>query len=727
MNTGLQFQPLSPPWAVLFVAVALAGAVYLYYLRWDQGISRRRRVVLSVLRMAAVACIIFALAGPVRTGRRERRSEAGLAVLVDVSASMAVEDAGEGGARERLEAARAALLEAMPDLVGRYDLKVYSFDASARFLGSPSSRSQARRMLEDVAPEGKASALGEALVQAAPPSPGSAVLILSDGASNRGLAVAAAARELAARGVEVYAVAFGTAGALNVKLECVMGPRLLLRGEPSAFFAQVSATGPVTGPVRVVLEAGGETLASVEADPARGSRLVRLNFTPKGSGSQTFTVRAQPLPAESNSADNSIERTVEVVAEKLKVLFVEERPRWEYRFLKNAVLRDDRLDTKFLLVTGEGELADAPYHVGAFPATRRALFDFDVVVIGDVPVRFFLPRDLENLRAFVSEGGGGLLMVGGEFHNPGGYSGTVLGELAPVELEGRPLRAPEGMRLTLSDAGSANPALSLSAGDQREFWKGLPAIKWLLDVKARPAATVLAVTVDGAEPVILEQRFGRGTVVFMATDELWRWRRFVGDRYLYRLWVQLVRYLGAKRLGAGGASGELTVASQSHAEGEMVEATAYLENALAMPLEEPAVAGFLEGRAPGRTAVAFSRAPEGGGLYRARFPAGAPGRYTLVVAGPQGVLSADFSVTDTPVEAFALGPDVAALAGLAAATGGRLLRPDEIGRLDEWHPPKYGTRVETRTRVLWSSWLLLLPLASALALEWVLRKRWGLP
>jgi len=722
----IQLQPLAPPWAILFAAAGLAAAVYLYYARWGEGISPGRRTILAALRSAALSGVIFALLGPSATRERTQRREAGLAVLVDASASMAVRDAGENRREARFSAARRAFTDAAGHLAGRYDLKLYAFDAAAVFLGAPETARRAGRLLESVEASGDATALGDALLQAAPQSEGAAVLVLSDGASNSGAPLSSAARELASRGIEVYASAFGAAGGLNVTLERVMGPRLLLRGEPAAFFAEISTAGALTGPVRVVLSSEGETIASAEVDPARGARLARLDFTPRESGHRTYLVRAEPLPAEENTADNSIEHSVEVAAGKLKVLFVEETPRWEYRFLKNALLRDDRLDARLLLTSGDRELADAEHYLAVFPPTRRALFDFDVVVLGDVPVRSLVPGDLENLEAFVSEGGGGLLMIGGPRHNPRAYCGTILGELSPVENAGAPRESPSGFPLTLTDAGARNPALSLSAGEQKDFWKTLPAPHWVLNVEPRPGAVVLARSAGEGLPVIVEQRFGRGTVVFIGTDELWRWRRYAGDRYLYRLWVQLARCLGARRLGAGAGGGELVVASASYAQGETVEAAAYLETGLAMPLEVPAVDGFVEDASTARTPVVFSRAAEGGGLYRARFPTGAPGRYRLVVEGPQGLLSQAFSVSDKAVEDLDTEPDAAALAGLAAATGGRLLPPGEIRRLVELHPPKYRSVVCGRTRALWSSWLLLAAVVAALSLEWALRKRWGL-
>ncbi|MCD6405223.1 MAG: VWA domain-containing protein, partial [Planctomycetes bacterium] len=413
MGAGtLYFEPLVVPWVILLGALALGAAVYAYYIRWDEGAGRRRRVVLGGLRLGGFALAIFILAGAV-TKREEVLSRGRpLAVLLDTSESMSERDCGDAGDKTRFWAARDALVGSAERLQEAFDLKVYTFDSAAEFLPPGNGgRRQWERLFEDIHPEGTATAIGDALSQAAPRAPGASVLVLSDGASNAGRSLAAAAEDLAARGVKVFAVPFGQSGRPNVTVKRVLGPGLLLAGEPSAFFAEVEFSGAVTGPARVALKRQGKVVATAEAQPAGTVNLVRLNFTPDEEGDLVYEVEADALPSEENTADNRLERTVHVAREKLKVLYIEENPRWEYRFLKNAILRGDRISPRLLLRFADRDIAAADYNITRLPATRQELFAFDVVVIGDVDPAFFLPRDLENLRAFVSEGGGGLLFV----------------------------------------------------------------------------------------------------------------------------------------------------------------------------------------------------------------------------------------------------------------------------------------------------------------------------
>jgi uncharacterized membrane protein len=510
-----------------------------------------------------------------------------------------------------------------------------------------------------------------------------------------------------------------------VAVRRVLGPRLLLQHEPSAFFAEVAFTGAATGGSKVVLKQGAKIIATAEAPASAAPSLVRLNFTPEGEGDITYSVEAAAFPTEENTADNRIERTVRVAKERLKVLYVEEAPRWEYRFLKNAILRDERLSPKLLLREGDREVA-AEYQATKFPETRAELFAFDVVVIGDVNPDFFLPRDVENMRAFVSEGGGGVLFIAGEAFNPIKYGPRGIGELLPADASRTAVVPQGGFALTLTEEGVENPALTLSTDEQAAFWKTLPRVYWMLDLKARAAATVLAKTVPGDVAAIIEQPFGRGRTMIVGTDELWRWRRERGDRYIYRLWAQLVRHLGQRRLTAGAAAGELVLAADNVALGQDVSATAYLEDALGMPLKEPSAAGILEAPDGSRTELLFSRSAEGAGLYRVEFPVSTPGKHTLHAKGPTGFLSATFNVLGEPVESLYKEADVAALEMLARATGGQLLTADSLADILKLHPAETLTETIRRIKPLWSTWMLLLPICAAFCLEWYLRKRWDL-
>ena len=124
--------------------------------------------------------------------------------------------------------------------------------------------------------------------------------------------------------------------------------------------------------------------------------------------------------------------------------------------------------------------------------------------------------------------------------------------LLPVKLKAgvpglTPLGAPS-FRLELAPEGSLHEATRLQdePGRNQNTWRSLPPFYWSAAVKeTAPAATVLvnnaAPGEKGKMPLIAEHFAGQGKVLFVGTDETWRWRQNVGDRFFYRFWGQAVR------------------------------------------------------------------------------------------------------------------------------------------------------------------------------------------
>ena len=67
------------------------------------------------------------------------------------------------------------------------------------------------------------------------------------------------------------------------------------------------------------------------------------------AGNYSLSVDAKVIDGETNPGNNRLERSIEIREERLRVLIVESTPRWEYRYLRNALLRDPGIDVSCLL------------------------------------------------------------------------------------------------------------------------------------------------------------------------------------------------------------------------------------------------------------------------------------------------------------------------------------------------------------------------------------------
>ena len=129
---------------------------------------------------------------------------------------------------------------------------------------------------------------------------------------------------------------------------------------------------------------------------------------PRRPESSTFIIEVDRLPRELQTENNRIERVVNVRKEKLRVLVVDSEPRYEFRYLKNYLERDETIDLNVVLLSSDPNYSDEDRSaIPTFPAAKDDLFKYDVVIFGDADVSYLSQSQLENLVEFVTEKGGG--------------------------------------------------------------------------------------------------------------------------------------------------------------------------------------------------------------------------------------------------------------------------------------------------------------------------------
>ena len=122
---------------------------------------------------------------------------------------------------------------------------------------------------------------------------------------------------------------------------------------------------------------------------------------------------------EISLTNNKEERFLTFLDDKVKVLYVEGAPRWEYRYLRTVLMRDSRLEVKFLMTKGDPDLAKySPEYISEFPAVGESTLDFDLVILGDADSRYFERKQMEWMVKQVNRLGGAMLMLGGGSYAP---------------------------------------------------------------------------------------------------------------------------------------------------------------------------------------------------------------------------------------------------------------------------------------------------------------------
>jgi hypothetical protein len=463
-------------------------------------------------------------------------------------------------------------------------------------------------------------------------------------------------------------------------------------------------------------------------------------------------------------ARDAWQRTVQVKNSRVKVLYVENMPRREYKFLQPLLDRDRRVLARFFLVEGDPRLAEnRPSDAAAslfldkfpenFPDPSSRDSDtkpYDLLILGDIAPSSLGTQGIKAIQKFVKEGGG-LVVVAGRQHMPADYVDSPLAEVLPIEFtrQAFPIQAEartQGFRPLLTYDGEQSGMLALADGQEdnlrlwkEDLWKDGRSFHWFYPVNGlRPAATALLVHPElrtGQAPndkpmsLIASQYYGKGEVLYLGIDETWRWRDSTGDRLTSRFWGQIVTQLGLPHLLGHSRRVQLELERGEAMLGRPGTVKARLLDKDYEPLTRPSVRATLVHHDAGdgqkrEQAIELKRIKSMPGEYRATLPNDAPGRFELRVEESEGLepSSLSYRVERPPGhETEIAGMAEEALRSAAQTSGGQFYREEDLRHLAADIPPRTLSFAQRQEILLWSPLTLLLFVALITA-EWVVRK-----
>jgi hypothetical protein len=281
--------------------------------------------------------------------------------------------------------------------------------------------------------------------------------------------------------------------------------------------------------------------------------------------------------------------------------------------------------------------------------------------------------------------------------------------------------------------------LTLDAQQNAAIWAGFPPVYWDFKVaRPKPAAEVLVTDPDpalasqfGQMPVLATQQYGVGQVVYLGTDELWRWRRNEGVNEYPVLWGQIVQGAALAHLLGSSKKTQLSIDKEIHDVGDPVTVYARLYNDNFQPIADPEVQAtyaVLTGiaKAEGAKQPLLLRAVPGEpGMYRGDLVALKAGRYRIAtVNDPRTVV--EFEAREPQFELGDTAMNEPLLKQMAAVSGGRYFREEDLAGLARELNRKPETLHTARDLEIWSSPLYFMLLCAVAVAEWFLRKRWDL-
>jgi hypothetical protein len=759
-------------WIMAAVLIAAAAALLVYLYRSESRVTGARRGVMMVCQGLALLMLVTVLIEPMAQIQLVEPYRRTVLVLIDSSTSMLIEDprttpadVGEAaavlgkrpldhqvddqnvdnvrqeiGPVSRFALTQAALSHADIDLANKlnedYQVRFFSFGDQLRAEGGANDPVG---WLKDHQVTGKTSPIGAAVEEAVARHAGqeiAGVVVISDFAWAKGRDPIQTARKLKIQGIPVYPVAVGLPKPPDVILRKVIAPEVVFKGDNVPIRVQIESHGFAGNTVELILEIDGESTVSQQIELENGLQFAELKFVPKReSGSVQLDVSVSTLTGETSEENNSTSHAVQIIDEKIKVLYIEGLPRWEYRYLRWVLLRDPRLEVTFLMTKGDPALAaSSPRHLARFPQVAKDAFKYDLIILGDVPATFFNDTQMELMEDLVKSRAGSLLMVAGPMSAPGSYGETPIAEMLPVKLgNGQWDSLNVGPVVTAAGRESSVTTLSPSPETNDRIWANIrPMYLPRLD-GAKPGATILLSTPKEAEqirdyPLVAWQRYGTGKSMFVATEDLWRMRLEVGDRYHAKFWGQAIQFLTLSRLL--GKNKQITIETdrRTYSAGEQVQVFANVLTQSFEPVIQESYSVILDvaGVSDSAAEMRLEPVPNSPGLYSGIHLAGEDGTYQLRTLPPDAEVSnrVDFVVKTVPLEDRETAAQVDVARQIAKQSGGESLRLAELGSLPEKLGSEEPLSKEVRMHIdLWDKPVLFVLFVLFAGVEWFFRRR----
>jgi uncharacterized membrane protein len=780
----------NPRWLWLTVLTLLLAVALLVwsYRSAPAGWVRSTCLALKILGLAALlACLLE----PLWSSQRARPGANLFAIVADNSQGLQIKD--RGATRNRGEVLRDLLdpqnASWQAKLEENFELRRYLFDA----------RLQGTKDFSELAFDGRSSAIGTALrtlTERYRGRPLAGVLLLTDGNATD----LRAAPDLFGL-PPIYPVVLGTSDPIkDIAVEDVRVSQTDFEDAPVSIQAEVKAVGYAGEDiVAQVLDVAGKKVAeqSTESRKSQDSLSFRFQIRPETPGLSFYQlhVRAKgevdsvgaAKSEEATLANNTRVLVVDRGHGPYRILYVSGRPNWEFKFLNRALEEDPQIqlvglirvakrEPKFNFIGRPGETSnplfrgfgtqspeeveryDQPVLVrlntkdevelrSGFPRTPEDLYGYYAVIVDDLEAEFFAPDQVALLQRFVSERGGGFLMLGGmECFQQGKYQRTPIGDMLPVYLDHVEETKPPGpLHLNLTREGWLQPWARLrdNEADEKSRIQNMAPFQVLNRVREiKPGASAIATVADEAGkswPALVVQRFGRGRTAALTIGDVWHWGLHDADahRDMDKAWRQLIRWLvtdAPNRVELNveprpdDGNGAVTLAVR--ARDPKFQA---LDNASVSIEIQPVMGDASTGANTNSLRLQAEPSVNEPGLYQAVYVPRVTGGYkatayvTNSVGAEAGRDDTGWS-TDLAAEEFrSLSPNVPLLEAIAKKSGGEIIPANKLEEFVQGLPQKHAPIMDSWTFPLWHTPAMFGFALLCFVSEWGLRRWKGMP
>ena len=396
---------------------------------------------------------------------------------------------------------------------------------------------------------------------------------------------------------------------ISLFLTCPVLGRVYL-GDPFSITGKLQADVVGESTFEIVLESSPddgeifkeEDRQTVELSVDSDLKTFSFPFKEKPAGKYRFKARVDKYSNEVDTSDNQDEAIVEVVDKKAKVLLFAGGPNREFRFLRNQLHRDPKVEVDVLLQSAEqGADQEGDKLLFDFPNKKDDVFSYDCIVAFDPDWSELNSEQTEWVRRWVAEDAGGLITIVGPVNTPN-WSQRPLNDaiidpirkLYPVSFYSQSsgtisigrFGGEESFPLSFTSAAQKLDFLRFDEDFKinESIWNRVRVFGFYAVNESKAGATVIAhfsdqTTALGKQlPIYFaSQLYGSGRVFFQASSEMWR-TRGVGPEFFEKYYTRLIRWTSQGRLLRDTRDITLTFDKEEYWVGDRVNVRAVVRN-----------------------------------------------------------------------------------------------------------------------------------------------------
>ena len=698
-------------WAVLLCIIGAAYSIYIYKNSLPL-LSKFSRILLNSLRIISLIAIILFLYEPILRLISSNSQNPVHYFFIDKSLSITKNSAGKEKSKIISE-----ILYSLKDSKNKSDYSFFTFDKEVH----PSNIDSADKLPFS----GSATNFSNIFqtISSAKVKP-QFISIISDGIQNEGSGVETVIENL---GIPVLTLALGdTATKKDISINSITANEFIYPNIASQLRVSVinSNFGKVECPV--TLSEDGRVISKSKIVFNDGSNSINLEYKPVSIGEKHLQVKIEVPKDDSNSGNNTKSIFIKVNSNKRKAVIIAGSPSPDITFIKQSLSADTNISTTNIIEISSNTTLS--------PVSKATLDSASVLILLHFPTVNSSKEIVQLIKSEITDKNKSFLIFIDENTSYDLLSGIQ--NFLPVK-SGKRLNGSTNAQPLINDKFSSHAIFSNSNLTSQKEWDEFapvsisnnefitkPEAIQLLSAKIGNTATTI--------PLLSVSSVGsRRSAAFMCSD-IWRWKLSSKSQFSSKF-DQLIQTI-YKWLFAASQKDRflLRTNKQFYSANEKIDFAAELYDESFEPVSNAQVSVEISGKSVKQQALLNSL---GNGFYEGAvtisdtgdfFFKGSVQNITAKVIQPSG----KFNVGENNIELVNLRTDAEYMKRISALSGGQYFYQDAaseyLKQIENLNSENVTIKTTTNEFVLWNSTWSMIILILLFAVEWFLRKRFGM-